>query len=317
MNTFLFERLKLGFNGFVTKVSQKELSEKQISQILDEFLLVLVENDIAYSVGKQICDNLRSRLKDIQIKRFGDSTEPAKAVLREVLLGLLQGSGDTRFFDVLNQCKNERRPAVILFVGVNGTGKTSSIAKLGHLLLADGFSVILAAADTYRTGSIEQLEEHARRIGIRTIKHDYGGDAAAVAFDAVNFAKAHGINVVLIDTAGRMQTNRNLLEEMKKVARVAKPDLTVLVVDALTGNDAVEQGRIFSEAISIEGIILTKLDAAIRQAKKSKTLVKITQVVSLADRAAKKRIIHKNKAARIKSQMAKLLPRSKAPSKKK
>jgi fused signal recognition particle receptor len=261
MNTFLFEKLKLGFNGFVNKVSQKELSEKQISQMLDEFLLVLVENDIAYSVGKQICDNLRSRLKEIQVKRFGDSTEPAKAVLREVLLGLLQGSGESGFFDVLNRCKNEHRPAVILFVGVNGTGKTSSIAKLGHLLLADGFSVIMAAADTYRTGSIEQIEEHARRIGIRTIKHDYGGDAAAVAFDAVNFAKAHGINVVLIDTAGRMQTNRNLLEEMKKIARVAKPDLTVLVVDALTGNDAVEQGRIFSEAISIEGIILTKLDA--------------------------------------------------------
>lgn len=229
--------------------------------MLDEFLLVLAENDIAYSVGKQICDSLQTRLKEIQVKRFHNSTDPAKAVLREILLVLLQGSGDSKFFEALNRCKNEHRPAVILFVGVNGTGKTSSIAKIGHLLLADGFSVIMAAADTYRTGSIEQIEEHARRIGIRTIKHDYGGDAAAVTFDAVNFAKAHGINVVLIDTAGRMQTNRNLLEEMKKIARVAKPDLTLLVVDALTGNDAVEQGRIFSEAISIDGVILTKLDA--------------------------------------------------------
>jgi fused signal recognition particle receptor len=257
----LFEKLKSGLNGFVNKVSQKGLSDKEISQILDDFLLVLVENDVAYSVGKQICENLKTELREIQVKRFGNSAESAKSVLRDVLVALLRGSGDSKFFETLNQCKAEHRPTVILFVGVNGTGKTSTIAKIGHLLLADGFSVIVAAADTYRTGSIEQIEEHARRIGIRTIKHDYGGDAAAVAFDAVNFAKAHAINVILIDTAGRMQTNRNLLEEMKKIARVAKPDLTVLVVDALTGNDAVEQGRIFSEAVPIDGIILTKLDA--------------------------------------------------------
>lgn len=261
MNTILFEKLKTGFSGFVNKVSQKEISEKEISQILDEFLLVLVENDIAYDVGKQICDNLGKKLKEIHVKRFSNSTEPAKAALRETLLELLRGSGDSKFFEVMNNCKSEHRPAIILFVGVNGTGKTSSIAKIGHLLLEDGFSVIVAAADTYRAGSIEQIEEHARRIGIRTIRHDYGGDAAAVAFDAVNYAKAHGINVVLIDTAGRMQTNKNLLEEMKKISRVSKPDITILVVDALTGNDAVEQGRIFSEAVSIGGVILTKLDA--------------------------------------------------------
>jgi len=257
----LFEKLKSGLDGFVNKISQKGLSDKEISQILDDFLLVLVENDVAYSVGKQICENLKTELGEIQVKRFGNSVDSAKAVLRDVLAALLRGSGDSKFFEIINQCKAEHRPAVILFVGVNGTGKTSTIAKIGHLLLADGLSVIVAAADTYRTGSIEQIEEHARRIGIRTIKHDYGGDAAAVAFDAVNFAKAHAINVILIDTAGRMQTNKNLLEEMKKIARVAKPDLTVLVVDALTGNDAVEQGRIFSQAVPIDGVVLTKLDA--------------------------------------------------------
>ncbi len=257
----MFEKLKSGLTGFTNKISQKELSDKDVTQILDEFLLVLVESDVAYSVAKQICDNLQIKLKQIQVKRFSDSTGAAKSVLRDVLGELLQGSGDAKFFETLNRCKNEHRPAIVLFVGVNGTGKTSSIAKIGHLLLANGFSVILAAADTYRTGSIEQIEEHARRIGIRTIKHDYGGDAAAVAFDAANYAKAHSINVVLIDSAGRMQTNKNLLEEMKKIARVARPDLTVLVVDALTGNDAVEQGRIFSEAVTIDGVILTKLDA--------------------------------------------------------
>jgi len=257
----VFEKLKSGVNSLVQKISQKELSDQDISKILDEFLLALVENNVAYSVAKQICDNLHEKLRATQFRRFTDSTEPARGVLREVLLELLRGSGEESFYKVLNESKNAHRPAIILFVGVNGTGKTSSIAKVGHLLLRKGFSVVVAAADTYRTGSIEQIEEHARRIGIKTIKHDYGADAAAVAFDAVNYAIAHGINVVLIDTAGRMQTNKNLLEEMKKIARVAKPNLTILVVDSLTGNDAVEQGKSFSNAVNIDGVVLTKLDA--------------------------------------------------------
>ncbi|MGA2973184.1 MAG: signal recognition particle-docking protein FtsY [Candidatus Bathyarchaeia archaeon] len=257
----MFEKLKLGVNGLVQKISQKELSDQEITKTLDEFLLVLVENDVAYSVAKQICDNLHEKLKATQFRRFTDSTEPAKAVLREVLLELLKGSGEESFYKVLNESKDEHKPAIVLFVGVNGTGKTSSIAKIGHFLLRKGFSVVVAAADTYRTGAIEQIEEHARRIGIKTIKHEYGADAAAVAFDAVNYATAHGTNVVLIDTAGRMQTNKNLLEEMKKIARVAKPNMTILVVDSLTGNDAVEQGKTFSNAINIDGVLLTKLDA--------------------------------------------------------
>jgi len=177
------------------------------------------------------------------------------------LLDVLKGSGGEPLFRVLEEAKARQKVAVILFVGVNGTGKTSTVAKVAFMLQRKGYSVVIAAADTYRTGSIEQIEEHARRIGVRTIKHDYGGDSAAVAFDAANYASAHGTNAVLIDTAGRMQTNKNLLEEMKKIARVANPDLTVLVVDSLTGNDAVEQGKSFAEAVKIDGVILTKLDA--------------------------------------------------------
>jgi fused signal recognition particle receptor len=257
----LFEKLKSGVNGLVQKISQRELSDKDIGQVLDEFLLVLVQNDVAYDVAKKICDSLRQKLEITQVRRFSDPTQPARTVLREVLLDLLKGSGGEAFFKVLDENKGQHKPAIILFVGVNGTGKTSTVAKIGYLLQRKGYSVLIAAADTYRTGSIEQIEEHARRIGIRTIKHDYGGDAAAVAFDAANYANAHGTNAVLIDTAGRMQTNKNLLEEMKKIARVAKPNITILVVDALTGNDAVEQGRSFSEAVNIDGVILTKLDA--------------------------------------------------------
>ena len=257
----MFEKLRSGVNGLVQKISQRDLSEKDIGRVLDEFLLVLVQNDVAYEVAKKICDSLREKLEVTQVRRFADAAEPAKSVLRGVLLDLLKGSGGELLFRVLDESKGQEKPSIILFVGVNGTGKTSTIAKIGYMLQRKGYTVVIAAADTYRTGSIEQIEEHARRIGIRTIKHEYGGDAAAVAFDAANYADAHGTNAVLIDTAGRMQTNKNLLEEMKKIARVARPNLTILVVDALTGNDAVEQGRSFSEAVKIDGVILTKLDA--------------------------------------------------------
>jgi len=260
----LFEKLRSGVNGLVQKISQKELSDKDIGRILDEFLLVLVQNDVAYDVAKKICDGLREKLEATQFRRFSDAKDPAKEILREVLLDLLKGSGGELLFKVLDESKGQQKPTIILFVGVNGTGKTSTVAKVGHLLQRKGYTVVIAAADTYRTGSIEQIEEHARRIGIRTIKHEYGGDAAAVAFDAANYANSHGTNAVLIDTAGRMQTNKNLLEEMKKIARVAKPNLTILIVDALTGNDAVEQGRSFSEAVKIDGVILTKLDADVK-----------------------------------------------------
>jgi len=257
----LFEKLRSGVNGLVQRISQKELSDKDIDHVLEEFLLVLVQNDVAYDVAKKICDDLREKLQVTQVRRFSDHTQPAKTVLREVLLDLLKGSGGEPLFKVIDENKAQQKPALILFVGVNGTGKTSTVAKVGFMLQKKGYSVVIAAADTYRTGSIEQIEEHARRIGIKVIKHDYGGDAAAVAFDAANYATAHGTNGVLIDTAGRMQTNKNLLEEMKKIARVTKPSLTILIVDALTGNDAVEQGRSFSEALNIDGVILTKLDA--------------------------------------------------------
>ena len=257
----MFEKLRSGVNGLVQKISQREFSDKDIDKVLDEFLLVLAQNDVAYDVAKKICDSLREKLEATQVRRFSNPTEPAKEVLHEVLLDVLKGSGGEPLFRVLEEAKARQKVAVILFVGVNGTGKTSTVAKVAFMLQRKGYSVVIAAADTYRTGSIEQIEEHARRIGVRTIKHDYGGDSAAVAFDAANYASAHGTNAVLIDTAGRMQTNKNLLEEMKKIARVANPNLTILVADSLTGNDAVEQGKSFAEAVKIDGVILTKLDA--------------------------------------------------------
>lgn len=154
-----------------------------------------------------------------------------------------------------------RKPLIIVFVGINGVGKTTTIAKIAKLFLEKDYSVVLACSDTYRAGSMEQLEEHAKRLGINMIKHQYGADAAAVAFDAINHAIAHGLSVVLIDTAGRIQTNKNLMEEANKIVRVAKPDLTIFVGDALTGNDALSQAEEFGNYVNIDASILTKADA--------------------------------------------------------
>jgi fused signal recognition particle receptor len=172
-----------------------------------------------------------------------------------------------KMISLLEQIKEKRRtnePYVIVFVGINGTGKTTSIAKVAKLLMKKGYSVILACSDTYRAGSIEQLEEHAKRLGVRMIKHKYGADPAAVAYDAIAHAKAHGVSVVLIDTAGRIQTNKNLMNELGKIKRVINPDLTVLTVDALTGNDAVMQAKEFHKSVGIDGTILTKVDADVK-----------------------------------------------------
>jgi fused signal recognition particle receptor len=223
-----------------------------------------VENDVAVSVADYVATELKEKLKDVQFARFSDPRGRVKTILGDVLLSVLDRAGRLDIFELVEKKRNAGEPAIIVFVGINGTGKTTSIAKLAHILQKKGRTCILAASDTYRSGSIEQLEEHARRIGVRMIKHQYGADPAAVAFDAVNYARAHGINVVLIDTAGRMQTNQNLLEEMRKIVRVTRPDLTILVVDALTGNDAVEQGKVFSQAVKIDGIILAKLDADVK-----------------------------------------------------
>jgi fused signal recognition particle receptor len=260
----LFDRLRAQFSTFYDRIAKTELKGKDLDNVLDEFQLSLIENDVAVSAADFISNELREKLKDAQFGRFTDPRARVKVILQEVLLSLLQRAGQLDIFALIDKKKSVGEPAVLVFIGINGTGKTTSVAKLAHVLQKKGRTVILAASDTYRSGSIEQLEEHARRIGVRVIKHQYGADPAAVAFDAVNYAKAHRVNAVLIDTAGRMQNNKNLLEEMRKIVRVTNPDLTILVVDALTGNDAVEQGKVFSEAVKIDGIILAKLDADVK-----------------------------------------------------
>jgi fused signal recognition particle receptor len=226
--------------------------------------LNLIENDVAVEVADHVCKELEKRLDGVQIKRLEDRKEIVRKNLHEILLSILTSDKMISLLEQVKEKRNANEPYVIVFVGINGTGKTTSIAKVANLLMKKGHSVILACSDTYRAGSIEQLEEHAKRLGVRMIKHRYGADPAAVAYDAIAHAKAHGTSAVLIDTAGRIQTNKNLMNELGKIKRVIDPDLTVLTVDALTGNDAIMQAEEFHKSVGIDGTILTKVDADVK-----------------------------------------------------
>ena len=260
----MFERLREGLKGLVEKIAVTELRAEKIQPILSELELTLVENDVALPVAERICEELAKRLEGVKVKRLGSRREIVREHLRQILLEILTTKEEVDLIRGVEAKKRQGQPYVILFLGVNGTGKTTTIAKIAHLLKQKGYSIVLACSDTYRAGAIEQLEEHAKRLGVRMIRHRYGSDPAAVAYDAVEHARARGVNVVLIDTAGRMQTNRNLMNEMVKIKRVINPDLTILVVDALTGNDAAVQAEEFHESVGIDGTILTKVDADVK-----------------------------------------------------
>jgi fused signal recognition particle receptor len=260
----MFDRLKKGFQGLVTKVTTAELKPENLSPILSDFKMSLVENDVAYPVADHVCDELEKRLTGVQVKRMEDRKKIVEDNLRKVLMEVMLTKESVDLLELASQKREKKEPLVLLFVGINGTGKTTTIAKVGQFFKDRKYTVLLSASDTYRAGSIEQLEEHAKRLGLRVIKGVYGGDAASVAYDAISHAKAHGMNVVLIDTAGRMQTNQNLMGELQKIKRIASPDLTIFTVDSLIGNDAVTQAEEFNKSVGIDATILTKVDADIK-----------------------------------------------------
>jgi fused signal recognition particle receptor len=257
----VFEKLRQGLKGVVEKISQSELSEKELEPILWDLQLQLISNDVAVDVASKISEEFQSRLTGTSLPRFGDKAKPIREAFRESIESVMATEDQQDLVDLVSSKKATGEPFVVMFVGINGTGKTTTIAKVTRRLLNKGFKIVLASGDTYRAGAIEQLEEHARRLGVRVIKHRYGSDAAAVSFDAVQHARAQGVDVVLIDTAGRMQTNRNLMDELQKIKRVVQPDFTVMVLDSLIGNDAVEQAQTFNEHIGFDAAILTKVDA--------------------------------------------------------
>lgn len=257
----MFEKLRQGLRGVVERISRSELDDEALKPILWDLQLQLISNDVAVDVANKICAELSERLRGSSAPRFGDKTAPVREALRESIKSVMTSKPEIDLLKIAGRKKAEGKPLVVMFVGINGTGKTTTIAKVAHLLMGHGYKVILSLSDTYRAGAIEQLEEHARRLDVRVIKHKYGADPAAVSFDAVQHALARGIDAVLIDTAGRMQTNRNLMDELKKIKRVVQPDLTVMVVDALVGNDAIQQAETFNSQVGFDAAVLTKVDA--------------------------------------------------------
>ncbi|MBW9222228.1 signal recognition particle-docking protein FtsY [Methanothermococcus sp. SCGC AD-155-C09] len=236
------------------------LSEEDIEDVLEELELELLEADVAYDVVEKIIASLRNQLIGRKISPKEKPEEITINALKNAIREILS-QRSINIYEIIEEKKKLNEPTVIVFVGINGTGKTTTIAKLAYLLKEKGYSVVLAAGDTFRAGAIDQLEEHAKNIGVKVIKHQRGGDSAAVIYDAIKHAKARGINVVLADTAGRQATNINLMDEIRKVIRVTKPDLIIFVGDALAGNDAIFQAEEFNNAIDIDGVILTKVDA--------------------------------------------------------
>lgn len=247
-------------SGMFSFITAKTISEKHLEDILWELEMGLLEGDVAMEVASAVVDSVKDDLVGRKIKRSNDITEYTYNALRNAVAEIIDIPGKS-MTEMIEAKKAQGEPLVVMFVGINGTGKTTTIGKLANYYLKKGYTPVIAAADTFRAGAIEQVNYHADKVGVKLIKHQKGSDPAAVAFDAVEHAKAQGKELVLIDTAGRMQTNTNLMDEMKKIKRVAKPDLVVFVGDALTGNDATQQASKFNEAIDLDGVILTKADA--------------------------------------------------------
>ena len=233
------------------------LEEKDLEEPMWALEMALMESDVALPVAEEIIREVKSDLVGKKRKIGANTGAIAEQSLRNALLTILSRN----YLDFDEYIKSKEKPIKILFVGVNGTGKTTSIAKVARYLMNQNYSVVLAAGDTFRAGAIEQLEVHGNSLGLKVVKHKTGGDPAAVIFDAIEYAKAHNKDVVLADTAGRLHTNINLMDQMRKIVRVTKPDLLIFVDEAIAGNDAVERARLFNESVPIDGSILTKTDA--------------------------------------------------------
>ncbi|MEK6900415.1 MAG: signal recognition particle-docking protein FtsY, partial [Nanoarchaeota archaeon] len=242
------------FSKVKTSLTTKTISAEKFEELFWELEVTLLENNVSVEVIEKIKEDLKVELVDKPLPRdvAGKIEDTLKKTLKEIL--------SYEPVELLEKIKDKEGTFVIAFFGINGTGKTTSIAKLAYYFQQHKISVVLAACDTFRAAAIQQLEEHADKLGIKIIKQDYGSDAAAVAFDAVKYAEKNKIKVVLLDTAGRLHSNTNLMKELEKIIRVAKPDFKIFVGESITGNDCIEQARKFNELVEMDGAILTKAD---------------------------------------------------------
>lgn len=256
----MLEKLKNTFSLFV----KKTLTEKKMDEAINDLKLLLVSNDVAMDTADEICNKIIDSFKGEQIGRLTSTKKRVFDTLKDVITGILTPENEVDLLDEIKKKRKKDEPYVIIFLGVNGTGKTTTMAKIAYYLKKNKISVVAAASDTFRAAAIEQLSYHMENVGVRVIKHEYKSDPASVGYDAIEHAKAKNINVVLIDTAGRQVTDKNLMIEMQKICRVAQPDLIIFVGDSLAGNDALYQAKEFKKHVGIDANILTKLDADAR-----------------------------------------------------
>ena len=242
------------FSKISKKIKTSTIKKEHIDKIFEELEIILLENSVALEVVDKIKENLSKDLEGIEVKK-GEIEKTITKNLKKSISDVLLDSPN-----LIKEIKEKDGTYTIIFFGINGSGKTTSISKLANKLQKEGIDCVFAAADTFRAASIEQLEKHGENLKIPVIKHQYGADPAAVAFDAKKYAEKNKIKCVLVDTAGRMYTKENLLKQMEKITRVCKPDKKFFVGESITGNDMVEQAKAFDETIGIDGSILTKAD---------------------------------------------------------
>ena len=250
---------KLG--NIFTSFIKKTLTSDNLESTLNEFNLLLISNDVAMETADVLCQKISESLKGEQLGRLSSKKKFLFDILKEIIKEILTPEKEINLIDEIRKSNKKGKPYVICFLGVNGTGKTTTIAKIAHYLKKNDISSVAAAADTFRAGALEQLSYHMQNIGIRVIKHEYKSDPASVAFDAIQHANARKIDVVLVDTAGRQVSNNNLMREMQKIVKVAEPDLILFIGDSLAGNDALTQAKEFNKSVGIDANILTKFDA--------------------------------------------------------
>jgi fused signal recognition particle receptor len=258
----MFDKLKKAFSRAAKGVAQKELTERVLDDILLDLQIALLESDVAQEVVDDLSVKLKKELLGLRLEKEQEAAEIVQSKLQTALAEIF---ARTDRFDLIERIKLKKDsmegPFVVVFLGINGTGKTTTVAKIANLLRRAGFSVVVAAGDTHRAGAIEQLEQHASRLSLKIVKQRYGADPSSVGRDAYDHAKKNHIDIVLLDTAGRMQTSKNLMDEMGKIVRVVKPDVKLFIGDALAGNDTINQAREFFQYTNFDGAILTKVDA--------------------------------------------------------
>ncbi len=258
----MFKKFKSGIGSAVEKISQKELTEKNLQKHLYDLQLALIANNVAVPIAEKIAKEVEQALIQTKVGRLTSRKKITFDALKKAIIDILESpSEEVDLLKIIEENKKAGEPTVLAIFGPNGAGKTTTIAKLTQFLINNNYTVVIGAGDTFRAGAIDQISKHCKKLGVRIIKQDYGSDPAAVIYDTIQHARAKGIDVVIADTAGRLQTNKNLMRELEKIVRVAEPDLNIFVADALTGNDAALQAEEYDRIVGIDASILTKVDA--------------------------------------------------------